>query len=106
MKFIIRQTELIECFRPKARRWLKFSLIALSLAGVAWLLGLRLAVTEAGAMADCAGVTQVPATECEALVTLYHSTNGPGWIRKASWLVFGPNAPCNWYGVTCSQGPR
>jgi Leucine-rich repeat (LRR) protein len=38
-------------------------------------------------------------TECEALVALYQSTNGAGWLRKTSWLTTTPH--CEWYGITC-----
>lgn len=68
--------------------------------------------------ASCAEVTEIPQTECEALVTLYVSTHveyeewpgiGPvesgGWFNEEGWLE--DNQPCGWYGVTCSDGePR
>ncbi len=28
---------------------------------------------------SCADVAEIPQVECEALVALYNSTNGPGW---------------------------
>ena len=34
---------------------------------------------------DCVSVNQIPAVECEALVALYNSTNGPGWDDIAGW---------------------
>ena len=46
---------------------------------------------------SCDTVTEIPKTECEALVALYNSTNGPGWTNKAGWLC--TNTPCSWYGV-------
>ena len=53
---------------------------------------------------DCATVTDVPVTECLALVELYTRTNGTGWITNTHWLQFGANAPCGWYGVGCNGG--
>ncbi|MBD2703801.1 hypothetical protein IC229_24355 [Spirosoma sp. BT702] len=38
----------------------------------------------------------------QALVDLYNSTNGAGWINKTGWLT--GCSPCNWYGVTCTSG--
>ncbi len=49
----------------------------------------------------CADVTSIPAAECEVLVALYDSTNGPGWHRNTNWKQ--NNQPCTWYGVTCSE---
>ena len=49
---------------------------------------------------DCSMVTEVPLTECEALVALYDSTDGANWYRKTDWLQI--DTPCSWYGVTCS----
>jgi hypothetical protein len=60
----------------------------------------------AGAAADpeltCAGVTQVPLAECQALEALYASTNGAQWYDKAGWTT--TNTPCTWHGVTCQAG--
>lgn len=46
---------------------------------------------------DCSLVTEIPETECEALVTLYNSTGGPDWIDQTNWLA--NNLPGTWYGV-------
>ena len=46
---------------------------------------------------DCVSVNQIPAVECEALVALYNSTNGPGWDDNAGWL--GTVTPCTWSGI-------
>ncbi|MCX6030820.1 MAG: fibronectin type III domain-containing protein [Chloroflexi bacterium] len=51
---------------------------------------------------SCDTVTEIPRAECEALVALYNSTNGPGWTHKAGWLV--TNTPCGWDGIYCSVG--
>ena len=37
--------------------------------------------------------------ECDALVTLYNSTNGPGWTNSTGWNT--ATDPCTWHGVTC-----
>jgi Leucine-rich repeat (LRR) protein len=54
------------------------------------------------AATDCATVTEIPSTECKALVALYNSTGGDNWTRNSGWLE--TNAPCGWYGVTCNGG--
>jgi len=50
----------------------------------------------------CDTVTEIPSAECEALVTLYNSTDGDNWTDNTGWKV--TNTPCNWYGVSCSGG--
>jgi len=56
----------------------------------------------AQAATDCAAVTEIPSTECEALIALYNSTDGANWLRNDWWNV--TNTPCSWYGVSCSEG--
>ena len=53
---------------------------------------------------DCTTVTEIPQIECEALVALYTSTDGPNWTDSPdnNWNV--TNTPCNWAGVTCEAG--
>jgi hypothetical protein len=51
---------------------------------------------------QCGGVSEIPQAECEALVDLYISTNGPHWTNQSGWLQ--TNTPCNWYGVLCNNG--
>ena len=51
---------------------------------------------------NCAAQTQISVLECEALVALYNSTNGPGWTNNAGWLQ--TNTPCSWYGIVCLNG--
>ena len=51
---------------------------------------------------DCGDVTEIPQTECEALVALYESTDGDNWNDNTGWLE--TDTPCEWYGVTCSEG--
>jgi hypothetical protein len=50
----------------------------------------------------CADVTEIPQSECEALVTLYNSTNGASWTDHTDWLQ--TNTPCSWYGIGCNDG--
>jgi Leucine-rich repeat (LRR) protein len=54
------------------------------------------------ATTDCAAVTEIQETECEALVAFYNSTNGDNWEDNSGWLE--TNTPCSWKGVTCSGG--
>ena len=49
---------------------------------------------------DCLLVTEIPQSECEALVALYNSTNGASWTNNTNWLQ--TNTPCSWYGVECT----
>ncbi|OQW91485.1 MAG: hypothetical protein BWK78_04515 [Thiotrichaceae bacterium IS1] len=51
---------------------------------------------------DCSQVTQIPPVECQALLALYHSTNGPNWKKNDNWNK--TNMPCGWYGVGCNDG--
>lgn len=51
---------------------------------------------------DCASVHQIPTAECQALVALYDSTNGPDWADNSGWLT--TNTPCIWSGITCTDG--
>ncbi len=51
---------------------------------------------------SCADVTEIPQIECEALVALYNSTNGPGWRDNTNWLV--TYTPSNWMGVQDPDG--
>ncbi|MEM1126450.1 MAG: Ig-like domain-containing protein [Bacteroidota bacterium] len=58
-------------------------------------------VTDSGVF-SCLEVTEVPLAECEALVALYESTNGPSWTRAQGWLT--TNTLCSWQGVGCEGG--
>ena len=53
-----------------------------------------------GVAFDCSAQTQIPYAECQALVALYNSTDGPNWYINSGWLT--TNTPCSWYGVHCS----
>ncbi|MBN1565839.1 MAG: DUF333 domain-containing protein [Anaerolineae bacterium] len=52
--------------------------------------------------AFCSSVTDVPATECEALWSLYAAANGEHWVNNGGW--FSSPAVCGWHGVTCAAG--
>jgi len=54
------------------------------------------------AATDCTAVTEIPQSECEALIALYDSTNGDNWTDNTDWKV--TNTPCSWYGIICSSG--
>ncbi len=51
---------------------------------------------------DCNTVTEIPVAECQDLLNLYNTTNGPNWLNKTGWNA--TNTPCSWYGVSCSGG--
>jgi|GEM_PF-647199 len=44
----------------------------------------------------------IPASERQALVDLYNSTNGANWQFKTNWL--GPvGTECSWFGIGCDE---
>jgi hypothetical protein len=49
----------------------------------------------------CDANTQIPDSQCLALVALYHSTGGNGWANRTNWFA---TDPCSWHGVTCAGG--
>ncbi|MFN8487764.1 MAG: Ig-like domain-containing protein [Caldilineaceae bacterium] len=51
---------------------------------------------------SCNNVTEIPVAECNALVALYNSTNGPNWLNHTDWLA--TLTPCSWFGVICFNG--
>jgi len=51
-----------------------------------------------GNFVSCASVTAIPEVECDALVTLYNNTNGPGWTNDVNWMY--TDNPGSWFGVT------
>ncbi|MDY6991393.1 MAG: hypothetical protein SVR94_02140, partial [Pseudomonadota bacterium] len=64
------------------------------------LMGMPLSLVQAAT--DCNQVTEIPVAECEALLDLYHQTNGSNWNRNSGWNE--TNTPCSWGGVTCGGG--
>src|SRR5262245_17874366 len=57
---------------------------------------------EQPAASFCSSVSQIPVSECEALVAFYNSTGGPKWALKRGWLE--TQQPCDWAGVDCIDG--
>jgi hypothetical protein len=51
---------------------------------------------------SCDNVTEIPKSECEALVALYNSTDGPAWMNNTGWLQ--TVTPCSWFGIKCESG--
>ena len=51
---------------------------------------------------DCSLQSAVTVDQCEALVAIYQSTNGDGWVNHTGWLE--DQNVCNWYGVSCNAG--
>ncbi|MEI2688560.1 MAG: hypothetical protein V9H69_02155 [Anaerolineae bacterium] len=77
-------------------------LLALSLIGVDTTSLSIPAQAQGPATFDCTAVTEIPQSECEALVAFYISTEGDNWINNTGWLQ--TSTPCTWYGLTCSEG--
>jgi Leucine-rich repeat (LRR) protein len=50
----------------------------------------------------CENIIGILPMECEALFALYNSTDGANWTDNTGWLQ--TDMPCDWYGVTCSEG--
>jgi Leucine-rich repeat (LRR) protein len=50
---------------------------------------------------DCTNA-DVPKEECDALVILYDSTDGPNWTDNTGWN--DSQTVCEWYGVFCDGG--
>ena len=49
---------------------------------------------------SCAAQTQIPETECAALLTFFDSTNGEDWTDNTGWLQ--TDTPCSWHGIHCN----
>lgn len=62
----------------------------------------NLSCTAAGSTV-CDNQKQIPVAQCNALLSLYNSTNGANWTDKATnnWLSA---QPCSWAGVGCVAG--
>jgi len=65
------------------------------------LLGMALLSSLAQAATDCSLVTEIPSSECQALIALYNSTDGDNWTNNTGWNV--TNTPCSWEGITCND---
>jgi len=66
--------------------------VILQVPGVSWIEPDTTAL-DTGGRFDCAGVSEIPTSECQALVALYNNTNGPDWADNTGWLV--TNSPCH-----------
>ena len=68
------------------------------------LLLVYLGITPVLAATDCKQVNQISSPECNTLVALYKSTDGPNWndSQTNNWNV--TNEPCQWAGITCENG--
>lgn len=51
---------------------------------------------------DCNLVTDVSLAECNALVDIYNTMDGPSWLDNTGWLSDDDTTVCDWYGVTCN----
>jgi hypothetical protein len=51
----------------------------------------------------CNNMTDIPQSECEALVALYVSTDGDNWHNKNNRFDT-PNICSNWHGIYCNNG--
>lgn len=49
----------------------------------------------------CVDVTDIPLSECTALLALYKATDGANWLDHSNWTV--TTTACNWVGITCAQ---
>ncbi len=56
------------------------------------------------AATDCTAVTEIPQAECEALVALFESTDGPNWSDSAGNKWNTDNSPGGWAGVRVIDG--
>ena len=54
------------------------------------------------AQTDCSAQEDMPETECQALLSLFNNTGGPGWTDGFGWNE--DDFPCTWFGVSCSLG--
>ncbi len=56
------------------------------------------------ASVDCTIQSDMPEAECEVLLALYNNTGGENWTdsQDNQWNL--TETPCNWAGVTCSDG--
>ncbi len=55
----------------------------------------------------CNSATDVPKSDCRALMDLYTSTAWANWTTKTNWKGSGDASPttiCDWFGVTCGSG--
>jgi hypothetical protein len=68
-------------------------------ADEAWTVGSSTWQPIAGTFSFCTGQSSIATAECDALVALYRSADGPNWDLNSNWLT-DPD-PCSWAGVVC-----
>jgi hypothetical protein len=51
---------------------------------------------------SCDRVTEIPRSECDALVLFYQRMGGDGWSQQTGWL--NSTTPCSWANLSCSGG--
>ncbi len=70
---------------------------------ISWWLVMWIWSSVHAATLDCSTATNinVPVGECQALLDLYDSTNGPSWT-SAWWWDTDSNV-CTWQGISCSN---
>lgn len=66
------------------------------------LAGISQSAAQALTTFDCSTVTEIPQSQCEALVAFYNATDGDNWSDNTDWLV--TNTPCSWHGIICAAG--
>jgi len=67
--------------------------------------GQNSASVDQGAVANCFTNGAVLVSDCLTLVNFFTRTQGLQWVNKTNWLSFtAPQAPCDWFGVTCTSG--
>lgn len=49
---------------------------------------------------SCNDVTEIPVSECEALIFLFSKSNGIAWSNRENWAQNA--SPCSWFGVSCA----
>ena len=55
--------------------------------------------------AECASVTLIPQSECNALLDFYRNANGAKWDNNNHWRDTADGVtPCDWFGVVCENG--
>ena len=54
---------------------------------------------------SCTQISDVPQSECQALVEFYTRTNGANWLNKTNWLSEQQTQLCGvWHGIYCDNG--
>jgi len=87
------------------KKWYMRKLVIGLLMSVFLLGGLTLSPVLASPLVaefNCAGQSSIPVDQCKALVAIYEATGGENWINNTGWLQEAD--PCQWYGVSCSDG--